>query len=63
MLGCILPSFPKAYVLEDSPGVASYPLEEWEAQNAPFMSVKSWACLHEGGNEGVRQPAQDVWGE
>ena len=42
----ILPiSFPMTHNIKGFPGVARYPVDEWEAAGAPYFSVKSWCKM------------------
>ena len=45
LLGVLPVSFPMTHNLPEFPGIAKYPIDEWEAIGAPYLSVKSWAKL------------------
>ena len=38
-------AFPMTHLVDGFPGVARYPVDEWEAAGAPIMTVKSWVKL------------------
>ena len=53
----ILPmAFPMTHTLPEFPGIAQYPIDEWEKAGPPFMRVKSWAKLAMGLDERPLQP-------
>ena len=38
-------AFPMTHLVDGFPGVAKYPVDEWEAAGAPVMTSKSWVKL------------------
>ena len=45
LLAAVPMSFPMTHLVDGFPGVARYPVDEWEAAGAPMMTLKSWAKL------------------
>ena len=53
LLEAIPMGFPMTHLLSGFPGVAKYPVDRWEQESEPYMSVKSWAklCMNIAQNE------------
>ena len=60
LLGALPLAFPMTHTVPEFPGIAKYPVDEWERQGAHVVCEVVVQAGHEGGHEGPRQPGQGV---